>query len=128
MFFNNLNISEYFRIFPNISEYFRIFPNQKDFFYSESVETLHRDLIVWPDQAAVDQPAVRPEEQQFLSRIRTGVGKTDNPAGRPQTRVVVAPKGPSYVFSPWEALDWARWREVYRGLVPKRPLSLGGIL
>ena len=24
----------------------------------------------------------------------------DNPAGRPQTRVVVAPKGPSDVFSP----------------------------
>ena len=51
-----------------------------------------------------------------------------NPAGRPQTRVVVDSKGPSYAFSPWEAPDRARQRDVYRGLVPKGLLSLGGIL
>jgi len=43
--------------------------------------------------------------------------------------VVVAPKGPSYVFSPWEALDGARRRDVYTGLGrSKGLLSLGGIL
>ena len=50
----------------------------------------------------------------------------DNPAGRPQTRVAFAPKGPSYVFSPWEALDSARRRDVYTGVGPKGLLS-GGI-
>ena len=34
-------------------------------------------------------------------------------------------KGPSYVFSPWEALDRARWRDVYTGLVPRGLLSFG---
>ena len=42
--------------------------------------------------------------------------------------MVVAPKGPSYVFSPWEAPDRARRRDVYTGLVPKGLLSLRGIL
>ena len=41
--------------------------------------------------------------------------------------MVVAPKGPSYAFSSWEALDRARRRDVYTGLVPKGLLSLGGI-
>ena len=35
-----------------------------------------------------------------------------NPAGRPQTRVVVDSKGPSYAFSPWEAPDRARQSNV----------------
>ena len=85
----------------------------------------HVDFAVWPDQAAVDELVARPEKPEFPSSIRTRVGKIDNPAGRPQTRVVVAPKG---VFSPWEPLDRARRRDVYTGLVLKGLLSLGGIL
>ena len=46
----------------------------------------------------------------------------------PQTRGVVAPTGPSYVFSLWEAPGRARRTDVYTGLVPKGLLSLGGIL
>ena len=42
--------------------------------------------------------------------------------------MVFAPKGLSSVFSPWKALDRARRRDVYTGLVPKGLLSLGGIL
>ena len=42
--------------------------------------------------------------------------------------MVVAPKGPPYIFSPWEALDKARRRDVYTGLVPKSLLTLRGIL
>ena len=42
-------------------------------------------------------------------------------------RVVVAPKGPSYVFPVWEVLDRARRRDVYTGLVPEGLLSFGGI-
>ena len=70
----------------------------------------------------------RPEELNFASTIRTTVGKIDNPAGRPQIRVVVAPKGPYDVFSPWEAPDRAIRRDVYAGLVTKGLLCLGGIL
>ena len=40
----------------------------------------------------------------------------------------MAPKGPSYVSSPWEALDRARQRDVCTGRVPKGLLSLRGIL
>ena len=40
--------------------------------------------------------------------------------------MVVAPKGPSYVYSPWEVLDRARRRDVYTGLVPKGLVSFGG--
>ena len=61
-------------------------------------------------------------------RYWTRVGEIDNPEGRPQTRVVVAPKGPSYVFSPWKAPYRARQRDVYTGLVPKGLLSFGGFL
>ena len=46
--------------------------------------------------------------------IQTSAGKIDNPAGTPQTGVVVALKGPSYVFSPWELPDRARRRDVYK--------------
>ena len=49
----------------------------------------------------------------FPSTIRTRVEKIAKPAGRPQTRVVVAPKAPSYEFSPWEAPELARRRDVY---------------
>ena len=63
---------------------------------------------------------------RFPSAISTRVGKVDNPAERPQTSV--APKGPSYIFSPWEAQDRARQMDVYTGFVPKGLLSLGGIL
>ena len=69
-----------------------------------------------------------PEELSFPSAIRTRVGKIDNPARRPQTRVLVAPKGPSNVFTSREAPDRARWRDVYTGLVPEDLLSLGGTL
>ena len=55
-------------------------------------------------------------------------GKIDNPAGRPHTRVVVAPTGPSCVSSRFEAPDGARRRDGYTGLVPDSLLSLGGIL
>ena len=67
------------------------------------------------------------EELKFHSTIWTRVGKIDNPRGRPRTRVVVAPKGSSYVFSPWEAPDRARRRDLYASLVPKGLLFLGGI-
>ena len=40
--------------------------------------------------------------------------------------MVVAPKGLSYAFSPWEALDRARGSDVYIGLLPKGLLSSGG--
>ena len=42
--------------------------------------------------------------------------------------MVVAPKGPSYLFSPWEAPDRARRKDVCTGLTPKDLLSLGGNL
>ena len=50
------------------------------------------DLAVRPDQAAVDSLVARPEEPLFFSAIWTRVGKINNPAGRPQTRVVVVRK------------------------------------
>ena len=40
--------------------------------------------------------------------------------------MVVAPKGPSSVFSHCEARDRARRRDVYTGLVPQGLLSLRG--
>ena len=47
---------------------------------------------------------------------------------RPQTRVVVPPKGASYAFSPWEPPNTARQRAVYEGFVLKGLLFFGGIL
>ena len=38
----------------------------------------------------------------------------DSGIPRTQTTVVVALKGPSYVFSPWEALDKARQGALYK--------------
>ena len=51
----------------------------------------------------------------FHFKIKQSTGEATVPG--PQTMVAVAPKGPSYVFSPWKALDWARQGALYISFV-----------
>ena len=61
----------------------------------------------------------------FPFAISTTGGKINNLVARSQSRVVVARKGPCYVFSPWEVPDRARHRDVYASLAPRVCSSSG---